>query len=418
MSDATAPVGFPQKYGIEWWYTAHFVYGAIQLIFIPILVPTFVLSVTESATMAGAALTVIGLGGFLAPVIGGMADKFRAHRLAQLAGLAAYALGGVLFAFMGQSSVGIFGGAACMGIGSATLLMINPAFVVSGGFAPDDEANRLTRLNQIMILGSVIFGFVLNGLIALELGYPILFLFLSALAVLGLFVAAATNGEAASRIKVAEPAEGGEGEQASGGIAKLLLSPFGIFLLAVFFVTMGQGTITGQAANYMNDVFTIDPGTTASALSISGIISLLVLDLVGRIMGKSGPAPIWSGAVLLKIATMVLLVFLALGGNTGVILPLAIYIGYLLAITCVDMVQPALAVRGSSAGAGTTQGLLMFAIASAYAAGSFTSGLAADSLGFGSLPYIVGTVSTIAVVLGFIAFAGMKKPAGDQAESS
>ena len=82
MADTDAPVGFPQKYGIEWWYTAHFVYGAIQLIFIPILVPTFVLSVTESATMAGAALTVIGLGGFLAPVIGGMADKFRAHRLA------------------------------------------------------------------------------------------------------------------------------------------------------------------------------------------------------------------------------------------------------------------------------------------------------------------------------------------------
>lgn len=414
MSDATVSPGFPQKYGIEWWYTAHFVYGAIQLIFIPILVPTFVLSVTDSATMAGAALTVIGLGGFLAPVIGGLADKFRAHRLAQLAGLAAYALGGCLFAFMGQSAVGIFGGAACMGIGSATLLMINPAFVVSGGFAPDDEANRLTRLNQIMILGSVIFGFVLNGLIALELGYPVLFLFLSALAVLGLVVAAATNGEAAARIKVAAPAADGDGgEKATGGISKLLLSPFGIFLLGVFFVTMGQGTITGQAANYMNDVFSIDPGTTSSALSISGIISLLVLDLVGRIMGKSGPAPVWIVAVLLKIATMVLLVMLALGGGMGAIIPLAVYIGYLLAITCVDMVQPALAVRGSTAGAGTTQGLLMFAIASAYAAGSFTSGLAADSLGFGSLPYIVGIVSTIAVVLGFIAFAGMKKPAAD-----
>lgn len=409
MTDATSTPGFPEKYGIEWWYTAHFVYGAIQLIFIPILVPTFVLEVTESATMAGAALTVIGLGGFLAPVIGGFADKYRAHRLAQLAGLAAYALGGVLFAFLGTSTIGIFGGAACMGVGSATLLMINPAFVVSAGFAPDDEATRLTRLNQIMILGSVIFGFVLNGLIAAELGYPVLFLFLSALAVGGLFVAAATNSEAAARIKVADQPAGDSGEQASGGMAKLLLSPFGVFLLAVFFVTVGQGTITGQAANYMNDVFTIDPGTTSSALSVSGIISLLALDLAGRIMGKSGPAPIWIGAVLLKIAMMVLLVMLALSGGMGAIIPLAVYIGYLLAITCVDMVQPALAARGSSAGAGTTQGLLMFAIASAYATGSFISGLAADSLGFGALPYIVGAVSAIALVLGLMTLRGGQK---------
>lgn len=410
MSDTTASLGFPEKYGVEWWYTAHFVYGAIQLIFIPILVPTFVLSVTESATMAGAALTVIGLGGFLAPVIGGLADKYRAHRLAQLAGLAAYALGGVLFAFLGQSPVGIFGGAACMGIGSATLLMINPAFVVSAGFAPDDEASRLTRLNQVMIIGSVIFGFVLNGLIASGLSYPVLFLVLSALAVAGLVVAAATNTEAAARIKVVETSEE-DGGGASGGLAKLLISPFGLFLLAVYFVTVGQGTITGQAANYLNDVFTIDPGTTSSALSVSGIISLIVLDLVGRVMGKTGPGPVWLVAVLLKIATMVLLILLALSGGLGAIIPLAVYIGYLLAITCVDMVQPALAARGSSAGAGTTQGLLMFAIASAYATGSFLSGVAADSLGFASLPWIVAIVSTIALVLGFFAIGRQKSSA-------
>jgi predicted MFS family arabinose efflux permease len=178
---------------------------------------------------------------------------------------------------------------------------------------------------------------------------------------------------------------------------------------SVFFVTVGQGAITGQAANYMQNVFTIDPGTTASALSVSGIVSLLILDLVGRMMGKMGPSPIWIGAVVLKVAVMVLLVVLAFGaGGVGVLIPLAVYIGYLLAITCVDMVQPALAARGSSAGAGMTQGLLMFAIASAYAGGSFISGVAADGYGFGSLPYVVGVVSAIAVVLGFLAFAGMR----------
>ncbi len=52
-----------------------------------------------------------------------------------------------------------------MGVGSATLLMINPAFVVSGGFEQDDEAIRLTRLNQMMIAGSLIAGVGLSSLI-------------------------------------------------------------------------------------------------------------------------------------------------------------------------------------------------------------------------------------------------------------
>ncbi|MEP3046621.1 MAG: MFS transporter [Roseibium sp.] len=412
MSDTSADATFPEKYGIEWWYTAHLVYGAIQLIFIPILVPTFALEVTGSATMAGAAMAIIGLGGLLAPIIGGLADQYRAHREAQLAGLAAYAVAGLLFAFFGQSTLGIFGGAAFMGVGSATLLMINPAFVVAGGFEPDDEAIRLTRLNQMMIIGSLIAGVGLSSLISMGLPFPGRFITLSVLAVFGFVVAFLTNKKAAGRIKVDAGGDENDGDNTkNGGVIPLLLSPFGLFLLAVFFVTTGQGAITGQAANFMQDVFTIDAGTTSLALSASGLVSLLILDAVGRMMGKSGPSPIWIGAVILKVVIMIVLIAMAWVNGIWAALPLGAYILYLQAITCVDMVQPALAARGSSAGAGLTQGLLMFAIASAYAAGSFISGISADAFGFSSLPWVVGVVSAIALVLGFIGFANMKKAA-------
>ena len=46
----------------------------------------------------------------------------------------------------------------------------------------------------------------------------------------------------------------------------------------------------------------------------------------------------------------------------------------------------------------------MFAIASAYAAGNFIGGASADALGFGSLTWVVGVVSVIALVLGFLCF--------------
>jgi hypothetical protein len=44
MTDTSAQAGFLERNGIEWWYTAHLAYGAIQLVFIPILIPTFVLA--------------------------------------------------------------------------------------------------------------------------------------------------------------------------------------------------------------------------------------------------------------------------------------------------------------------------------------------------------------------------------------
>ncbi len=71
----------------------------------------------------------------------------------------------------------------------------------------------------------------------------------------------------------------------------------------------------------------------------------------------------------------------------------------------VDMVQPAHAAGASSAGAGLTQGVLMFAIATAYAVGSVAAGAAADSsLGYPCLAWIVAGVSVFAAAAGWVAF--------------
>ena len=75
------------------------------------------------------------------------------------------------------------------------------------------------------------------------------------------------------------------------------------------------------------------------------------------------------------------------------------------------MVQPALAARASSAGAGLTQGLLMFLIASAYAVGNFIGGASADTFGFSSLTWAVAIVSAIAFVIGFIVMGKKDKNA-------
>jgi hypothetical protein len=295
------------------------------------------------------------------------------------------------------------------GIGSATLLMINPAFIVSGGFELEDEAKRLTRLNQTVFAGSLIAGLALGELTSLGLSFEVRFLIVAGIALTSAVFTAATNGAAASRIKV-EEAVATDSDSPRTGIMSLLFSGFGLFLLAVFLITVGQGVITTQYPNYMMEVFAIEGGSASTALSVAAVVTLLVLGPVGTWMGRVGPSPVWLTAVGVKIAAMVLLAALAIAGERVEFIPLACYIIYAQGIAMVDMMQPALAVRASTAGAGLTQGMMMFAIASAYAVGSVGAGAAADSsLGYQSLPWIVVGASVLGGVVGWLAFGNPKK---------
>lgn len=391
-----------ERFGIEFWYIAHLALGATQGVFIPILVPTFVLEVTGEATLVGVAMALIGLGGLAAPVIGGLADKFRAHRWAQLGGLLSYALGGVIFAMMGTTGFGIIAGAVCFGLGSATLLMINPAFIVAAGFDPDDEARRLTRLNQTMIVGTLLMGLILSALTAAGLSFAFRFFLVTAVALTAFVIVFLTNAKAAARIKTASKDEG-EAAAPKVSLSSLLMSRFGVLLVAVFLVSTGHGVITGQFPNYMDKVFSITAEQSTLVLSISAVVTLLTLDLIGRWMGKSGPAPVWLTAVGLKSLMMLALSVLAIasGGSVISLLPLGIYLVFMQGIAWADMTQPALVSRASTAGAGLTQGLLMFAIAMAFGVGGFLGGTFADSFGFQSLAWLTAAVSIGALVLGY-----------------
>lgn len=157
----------------EWWYIAHFVFGVVYLGFVPILVPTYVIEISGSAAEAGVVMAIIGLGALLAPAIGGFADKYQAHRIAQLAGLLSLALGGVAFA-IAQEDLFFAIAAILVGVGVATVMMINPTFIVGAGFVQELESRRLTRLNQTAIVGQLTGGLLVAGLTQAGLSFPAL----------------------------------------------------------------------------------------------------------------------------------------------------------------------------------------------------------------------------------------------------
>jgi len=401
-------------WGLEWWYNAHFTFGVIQNVFIPILVPTFVLETTGSAGPAGVMMAIIGLGGLAAPVIGGLADKYKAHRWAQLAALLAYVIGGVLFAFADGSFPLYYLASAFFGVGSATLLMINPAFIVGAGFSQNDEAVRLTRLNQTLIVGQLVAGLGLAALTTAGLSYQARFLIMSAVALASLVLTALTNRAAAECLANAGAGSGTDDEPAakkpaSPGIKTLLFSAFGLLLLAVLFGQLANTSLSGQFPTYMQQVFSVDPSLSSLTLSISSVITLIVLGLVGRWMANSGPVPIWLTSMLMYVVTGAALIGLSsLFDAVWAFLPLALYVIYLQAMAWQDMVQPALAARASTAGAATTQGFLLFAVAISYALASIIAADAADAFGFGILAWIVAVGAVIAFLIGRIAVRGIR----------
>jgi MFS family permease len=401
-----------RKWGLEAWYTAHLCYGIIQLVFIPILIPTFILDKTGSATQVGIAMGILGLSGLLAPLLGGLADKYRAHRAAQLIGLAAIAIAALIFALSGASFMLHLLAAVFLGLGSASLLMINPAFIVSGGYEAEEEASKLTLLNQVAIVGSLAAGLGLAALTEAGVSYVVQFIVMFSVAAFALLVTAASNKQAAARIEVASE----DDSDAQGGITEVLFSRFGLILLAIFFVSIGQGVITGQFPNYMAEVFKIDAASSSVALSVSAVVSLVLLSLVGKAMAKVGGEKVWLLAVVAKVVVMIGLAGLAIyADQLAAYLPLALYLVYLQGVTTVDMVQPAIAAKASRAGAGMTQGLLMFAIAGAYAGGNVLSGISADSFGWSSLAGLVAVVSVIALLVGLTCLVSKPKVAMQRA---
>ena len=276
-------------WGLEWWYNAHFSFGVIQNVFIPILIPTFVFETTGSVGPAGVMLAIIGLGGLAAPIIGGLADKYQAHCWAQLAALLAYAVGGLLFAYADGSMALYYVASGFFGIGSATLMMLNPAFIVSAEFSQNNEAKQLARLNQTLIFGQLVAG--LAALTSAGLSYKSRFLMITGVALVSLVLTAATNKEAAQRI-IAEVSKADGSKPDAGALKRILLSVFGMFLLAAVFAQFANSYLSGQFPTYMQQVFRIDPSISSITLSVSSVVTLITLGMVGRWMAQRGPAPI------------------------------------------------------------------------------------------------------------------------------
>jgi MFS family permease len=396
----SAPIG---NSSFEWWYMAQFSVGAIHSGFMPILIPTYVISVTGTATDVGIVMGIMGLAAMVAaPVIGSLADKYGAYRTAQLSALASQALAALIFALSGDMLLFCVG-TVFLGVGTATLMMINPTFVLGADLPREVESLRLTRLSQTGRVGSLLGALAVAGVIHASLSFPLRFAIMSGVAAGCLLITAIANRDAAARIKGASREVGEEASAAKVPLRKVLVSTFGLLLLGGLCATVGLEVMYGQYPNYMYDVFRISPALCAAAVSVSALLTLLVLDLGGRWMGGSGPAPVWLTSLGVRLVAVGLLIPLACLPPVSVLLPLGAYVLLRLSQAWFLLTLPPLA-RGMSKGAvGSTQGIVITATAIGFIIANMLSGWSADAFGFKSLPWLAAVITALALLLGYLA---------------
>ena len=150
----------PQEKGsaFEWWMIANIAIGAGFSAFVALLIPPYVSEATGNAAAAGIVMAIISLAAVLGPVLGGLADKYRAHRLIMNLGVLGMAVAFAMYALSAETNSLFAIDAIVMGASIAAVSAVAPVFVVGARLPKKLEAKRLTTYNLVAPVGQVLGG--------------------------------------------------------------------------------------------------------------------------------------------------------------------------------------------------------------------------------------------------------------------
>ncbi len=306
---------------VEPWYLAYALLGMSVAGAVPILLPLLV-SRLGSAADVGLVMAAISLGGLLAPLWGGLADRYRLHRGLLTGGLllTAGGLAALPFAPLRAAWLGL---ALLQGLGaSAASTMANLLVVEAHPEAEWDE--RLAWLQTFHDSGYV-------GGLLLTAWLSQIDLQLSLLAVASVTAVAAIVGGVMTRTPpgprtptpaLFHPARHDEGTRLSPPhlyyhvgvqtfrrLAPALRSPFGRFLLTWMLSLSGSSAFFALYPVLVQEVFGIPPALSPLTFALAVSLRLTLYAPAGRWSHRLGPARLLQGALGLRL--------LAFGGLLG-----------------------------------------------------------------------------------------------------
>ena len=400
----------PKTRSFEWWMVSNLAVGAGFSAFVALLIPPYVTEVTGSAAQAGVVMAVMSLAAVLGPVLGGFADKYRAHRLIMSVGIFAMAFAFAAFALAADSSTFYAIDAIIMGVGVAAVSAVGPEYIVGAGLDKKIEASQLTVYNLIAPIGQVLGGALLGAAAAAGIPYSGRFWIAAAVMILAGAVTWLSSSRATQRLHAKLYTEKNEEQAAetqeavqkarSAGLKSVLFSTFGIYLLVLISSSIASNGVNNQIANILPNVYGIDEATTSALISLAGLLNIAVFFLAGWWMGRSGMiGPFAAGQVARLVGSLGLAVLGLMTKNAPLIMvAVSMQILYQ-GLPFVRLTQPVGAIRFSTISAGQASGWVIGASAVGSFLGSVLGGWLADAVGFNAINWMAVIAAGVAVAL-------------------
>ena len=417
---ATAAPGRPARL-LEPWFTPFALVNGAAVGLTPILLP--LVAAKQGAGHVGLVMGAFNLGAFAAPITGGLADRFGAHRL--LATLCA-ALSAVSLWLFPLANSGVHLLLALVdGAGFAGAVTIANLLIVER--RPEAEWNqRLGWLETALSVGqggALILAAWLSGL-SERTGLGIAALIPAAAVPLSLLLlppaprpAPPVHAQVAAH-RLAHAGHTGEWAPVSPSrvqhlhrhpfspaalrrAASLAHGGFGWMLAAWIPAYAGSAIVFSLYPVLFQHAFGVKPQTSSLAFAVIVFVSLPLFILAGRVSQRRGPRVVMAGGLAARVVLLAILAILAAAGSVPAAAPLAAFGGILFAWSFLSVASPGLTGQFVPQAEGEAQGVLNAASGVAGFAGAVIGGQVASQAGY---PAALG-LGAAATAAGLLIFA-------------
>jgi predicted MFS family arabinose efflux permease len=385
----------------EWWMISFIAAGAGWAAFISLLIPPFVTESTGNAADAGIVMAIISLAAVLAPVLGGFADKYRAHRVVLSLGVLGMALGFLMYAFSAEAQAIYALDAIVLGISAAAINAVGPVFVLGANLSQKLEASRLTVLNLLQPVGQVIGGALLALAVSANLDFSARFLIAAGFMLICAVLTWFTTAGPAKRIVLPEdkPDEHHEEQKQSFGLKQVLFSSFGLTLLILTLSSVGNNGINAQIANILPNVYGMDQQATSALISLAGLLNIFFFILAGRWMARSGGMTVLTGGTVIRFVGALGMALIGMMTNKPILLAAAFMLILYQSNPFSRISQGVVGMRFAAVPAGATSGWVIAASAAGSFLGALIGGFLASSIGFNAINWMSAIAVGLALVL-------------------
>jgi MFS family permease len=391
----------------QMWMVANVAVGAGWAAFVALLVPPYITEATGSASKAGVVMAMMSLAAVLGPVLGGIADRYNAHREVMVGGLVAMTVALVAFGVAAGDSEFQVIDAVIMGIGVAGVSAVAPVFIVSAGLSEALQARRLTAFNVAFPAGQVAGGMLMAAAAQAKWTYDQRFYLGAAVLAVLTVVVFLTSAKPTAAIVHTEPDAADESDDAAGeveqtrrtGFRGVIFSLFGVYLLVLVLSSVANNGINNQIANILPNVYGISETTTSSLISLAGLLNIALFFVAGKTMTRYGALTPFVAGTVMRFGGAACMGLLGLMTNAPVLLVAAamqlLYQGSPFA----RLPQNVLAVRYAPIPSGQANGWVIAGSAAGSFIGSLLGGWLADEVGFNSISWMAAISAGLGVAL-------------------